>query len=399
MAGSTTVAARVRALLDTGYPRFSAGELGHRRAALLALCRDRGLDRLVLYGAQRVGPAVTWVTGWPVTREAAVVMGPGETDALFVQFRNHVPLARELVAGDVDVRWGGAATLRAVADELAVRGGPAQRVGVIGPLPHAAVAPLHDTIGRTVALDAGYSALRLVKSDEELDFLRAGAHLSDLGMEGIGRGLRVGLTERGIVDLAERAYVPHGGTTHICYVGTTSMAAPARGVPAQFPSTRPLAAGDAVVVELSAAFWGYAGQILRTFTVGAPPSPRYRDLHDVADAALAAMLAEVRAGATATQLQRAASVIGEAGYVTCDDLVHGFGGGYLPPVVAAPEHGIAPPDVSLAAGMTVVVQPNVMTADGRAGVQTGELVLVTADGFERLHRVPGGMRTVGGATA
>jgi Xaa-Pro dipeptidase len=35
--------------------------------------------------------------------------------------------------------------------------------------------------------------------------------------------------------------------------------------------------------------------------------------------------------------------------------------------------------------MTVVVQPNVVTLDEGAGVQTGELVRVTRDGAERLH--------------
>ena len=35
--------------------------------------------------------------------------------------------------------------------------------------------------------------------------------------------------------------------------------------------------------------------------------------------------------------------------------------------------------------MTVVVQPNVVTPDERAGVQVGELLLVTETGMERLH--------------
>ena len=46
------------------------------------------------------------------------------------------------------------------------------------------------------------------------------------------------------------------------------------------------------------------------------------------------------------------------------------------------------PDLTLEAGMTVVVQPNVATPDGRLGVQTGELVLITSDGIERLHATP-----------
>ena len=42
--------------------------------------------------------------------------------------------------------------------------------------------------------------------------------------------------------------------------------------------------------------------------------------------------------------------------------------------------------------MTVVIQPNVVTRDHKAGVQTGEMVLVTRDGIERMHAVPRGFR-------
>jgi len=35
-----------------------------------------------------------------------------------------------------------------------------------------------------------------------------------------------------------------------------------------------------------------------------------------------------------------------------------------------------------------VIQPNVITADERMGVQVGELVRVTRDGVESLHRYP-----------
>ena len=40
--------------------------------------------------------------------------------------------------------------------------------------------------------------------------------------------------------------------------------------------------------------------------------------------------------------------------------------------------------------MTVVIQPNVVTPDGKAGVQTGELVLITKTGIESLHVMPRG---------
>jgi len=40
--------------------------------------------------------------------------------------------------------------------------------------------------------------------------------------------------------------------------------------------------------------------------------------------------------------------------------------------------------------MMLVIQPNVITRDQTAGVQTGDLVLVTERGAESLHTVPRG---------
>src|SRR5262249_30921386 len=174
---------------------------------------------------------------------------------------------------------------------------------------------------------------------------------------------------------------------------TTSMAAPDRCVPGQWPTDRRLEAGSVVTFELSTA-WGsdYPGQILRTVTVDAEPSPLYLELHAVAEAALTAMTGLLRPGTAPAELLRAARVIPEAGLRTVDDLVHGLGGGYLPPVL---RHRVPEP-AGLAAeplrsGMTIVVQPNVCTPDERAGVQTGELFLITDDGAESLHRFPTGL--------
>jgi Xaa-Pro aminopeptidase len=174
------------------------------------------------------------------------------------------------------------------------------------------------------------------------------------------------------------------------------MADPQVCVPAQYPSSRRIAPGDVVLTEVSAQFWEYPGQVLRTFAVAAEPTPLYRDLHAVAEAACDAILGVVRDGATMDEIVDASGVIERAGFTTCDDLVHGFVGGYLPPVLGSRSRPAGPlPDLTLAAGMTIVVQPNVVAPDGRAGVQTGELVLVTEDGCERLHAAPRGLARVG----
>jgi Xaa-Pro aminopeptidase len=366
-----------------------------RRDAFEAVLAAAGVDRAIVYGANRTGSAVQWLTGWPVTREAAVVVGPGEQDTVFVQFYNHLPLAQQ-IATSADVRWGGESTIQSAVEELCRRGGQHQRVGLIGPLPLSAGAVVAARTAETVDLGPQYTRLRLVKSAEELEWTRTGARLSDAGMQALSAQLRSGLSEHELADVVERAYVPLGGATQIHYFGVTSMAAPDRCVPAQFTGDRRVEPGDAVTLELSAHHWGYAGQVLRTFAVEAEPTPLYRQLHDAADAAFDAVMATLRDGATPQDVVDAAGVIEDAGFTIWDDLVHGYGGGYLPPVLGTRSRPAGRlPSLTFAAGMTVVVQPNVVTRDGSAGVQTGELVVVTADGAESLHDVPRGLRRVG----
>jgi Xaa-Pro aminopeptidase len=75
--------------------------------------------------------------------------------------------------------------------------------------------------------------------------------------------------------------------------------------------------------------------------------------------------------------------------------LHGYGGGYLPPILGSASRPAGPvPDEPFRAGMTVVIQPNVVTKDGKTGVQTGEMVLVTRDGVERMHSVPRGFAMI-----
>jgi Xaa-Pro aminopeptidase len=173
------------------------------------------------------------------------------------------------------------------------------------------------------------------------------------------------------------------------------MDTPSIGVPCQFPSTRRVRPRDVVFAELTAIFWDYPGQVLRTFALG-EPTALYRELHAVADAAFDAILSVLRDGVTPAEIIAAAGVIEDAGFTTIDDLLHGYGGGYLPPVLGSASRPAGPVPVEpLRAGMTVVVQPNVTTLDGSAGVQTGELVMITGTGAESLHHQPRGPTVLG----
>lgn len=383
---------RLAAVMEQEYPRFSDAEYSRRHQLLAAVMEKAGVDHLLVVTNNRAGNATQWVTGWPGTVEAYTIFKPGVKMTMFMEWYNHVSLGKKIARG-VEVQWGEhQGTARTIA-ELKRRG--AKRVGIMGPLGVSRYRQLEENF-QMVGLDAEYVRLRMIKSEEEIDWLRIGAALTDLGLAALLSETKPGLTERELGNIVERAYVGHGGTTMIHYIGRTSMAKPHIFVPPQHPSPRKVEQGDVIFCELSAFWWDYAGQVLRTFTVDAEPTPLYRDLYQTAEAAFDAVTGVVRHGTTMQEIVDAAGVIENNGFTVCDDLMHGFGGGYFPPILGARSRPAGRlPAMTLEENMTVVVQPNVITREQTAGVQVGELIRVTRTGFERLHRAERGLFRVG----
>src|SRR5436305_6015960 len=378
---------RLRAIVAQEYPRFSDAEYARRHRALAAVMQAADVDHLLIVTDHRTGNAPQWVTGWPGTVEAYVIFRPGQTITMHVEWFNHFPLAKRLARG-CDVHWGEHRGMALTIAELKKRG--AKRIGLMGPLLARKQRELEKEF-TVVELDAEYVRLRLIKSEEEIDWLRIGAAFSDAGFAALLAGTRPGMTERELGNLVERAYVGEGGTTFIHFIGVTSMANPGLFVPPQFHSSREVQQGDIVVCELSGSVWDYPRQVLRSFTVGADPTPLYLDLAATAEAAFDAVTGVVRHGTTMDEILQAAGVIESRGFTVCDELLHGFGGGYFPPVLGTRSRPAGPlPKMTLEENMTVVVQPNVIARDQPAGVQVGELIRVTKTGFEQLHRAPRG---------
>lgn len=389
------LAPHLRRLAEADFPHFSDGEMERRRAAVAAAMAEAGADHLVFCGYNRAGSAVQWLTQWPVTTEAVGVFTPGKPDAMFVQWINHAPLARRIADKAELVEWGGERSIDRVVATLEKRGARADRVAVVGPMPFEQHGALSAKFGKVVSLNRAYGRLRAVKSAEELDWLRIGAAYSDAGMAALCDAIRPGVNERELGDAIERAYVGQGGGTGIHFIGVTSMHASDLAVPRQFPSVRKVQKGDVVVSEITAHFFDYGGQVLRSFAVGEEPSPLYRALHDAADAAFKAITAVLKEGATPAQVIEASRVIENSGFTIIDDLLHGYGGGYLPPILGCTNRPAGPvPETPFKAGQTVVVQPNVVTHDKKAGVQTGQLLLITKDGIESLQKFPPGFGRV-----
>jgi Xaa-Pro aminopeptidase len=377
-----------------GYPRFTSAEYARRHAAVEKLRVAADVDAVVVFGGGAARHEVQFLTAWPPRQEGWLVMSPGDEPALYVQLFNHVPTARDMAVVE-RVEWAGVDSATTVAAELQRRG--SRRIGLVGAVSYQAHQRLLRAIdgAEIVDLTPAFRRMRLVKSAEEIEWTRRGAALCDVGLRALVAEARPGLREFELGSIVESAYGREGGQHGICFIATVPMSGGGRFVPAQTWSNRRVEAGDAILIELSAGIGGYTGQVLRTIAVGDVPAP-YRALHDAADDAYRALVAAARPGATAADLLATAGRIDAAGWSVCDDVVHGYGGGYLAPVLRTPAtaHGTHP-DLVLESGMMLVVQPNVITTDASMGVQTGELVLITDGGATSMHDVQAGLLTAG----
>ena len=121
--------------------------------------------------------------------------------------------------------------------------------------------------------------------------------------------------------------------SRITFLRSMPMDAPNGCLPAQNPTGRRLERGDVILTEFSASLGAYSGQVHRPIFVGAEPTAEWQRLFDVARDAYERVASGLHAGATEGDAIRAASVIGEAGYAIYDDLIHGYGTDYGPPLV------------------------------------------------------------------
>jgi len=377
-----------------GFPSFSEADIARRHEALRHLVERHGAVGALVYGAGRFQSDLQYLSNWPGGWEGFVVLPLAGEPVLLVQLYNHVPLAERLSLIP-NTRWAGPDSVKTVADCLRDLGG-GHRVGLIGALPFSHYERLQALLPQTIWVDLtpAFRELRSQYSAEEMDFFRLAARLTDRSMERLERELRPGLREYELAAIVESAYLEAGGYAGIHFMASTSMRDPQAFVPHQYQSNRQLRAGDVVLTEISGSFWGYTGQIHRTFFLG-EPTPEYVRIHDVAVAAFEAIEGVLKHGATVEEVLTAAELIDQAGYAIFDDLLHGAN--QYPPILRtrSSDHGSSRGFV-FQEDMVVTVQPQPITPDRRIGLQFGETVRITRSGVERLHRYPRKMVVVGG---
>ncbi len=388
------------------YPRFSPAEFERRSQLVCDLVRKEDLQAVVVFGNSgmyRHNEAnVYWLTNYLDLHHNYLVFPLEGSPALLVGLINHVPNARAISVIE-NTRWGTYEPAAEIVKELKKNNIGKGRVGLVGVnvtfgmgMPYQHFATLSQGLPEIEWVDVtrNFASLRVIKSDEEFQWLQKAAEFSDATVAALEEGVKPGMSEFELVGLIEGAYRSKGGQPHLAYLRSMPMDAPTACVPSQNVTERIVQKGDVIIMEISASYWGYSGQIQRPIAVACDPTPEWRKLFDIGAQAYARVCSALKPGATEGDIIQAARVIGEAGYGIYDDLIHGFGVDIQPPLIDRSccrywqEQSTPPAGHAIAKDMAVVVQPNPITPDERMGLQIGGLTRVTENGAVSLQQYP-----------
>jgi Xaa-Pro dipeptidase len=300
-----------RVAMDVGDGAPGAGDaaevsLRHRRVRDAMAAQE--LDALLAFAPAWRRENVRYFTDAPLTGTASFVLFPADGEpAAFSTRRSdlHAIAERGWVP---DVHLLNALEPAELTEALAraLPGGPrgTARVGIA----HYELLPavLMDAVRgalpsvHVTSATALMDQVRLVKSDWELDRMRAIAGVCAAGWDAFVRALEPGLPEYGIVAAVEAEITRLGAEDNFMLIA--SGGDEVRGMTA--PTPRNLEQGDMVRTELTPQLNGYWLQICRSAVVGTASDAQRRSF-DLFNEAVEAGMAAVRPGVTADDVARA----------------------------------------------------------------------------------------------
>jgi Xaa-Pro aminopeptidase len=313
---------------------------------------------------------------------SAVLVEPDGSATLYADFR-YARRAREV--GEVEFVETARGLLSAIGELLAGR-----RIGFEQDhLPFAGYRALADAGVELVPTSGVVESLRAVKDDAEIEIMRRAGALSDEIFEALTRERFSGRTERDLAWWVERSF-REAGAEGVSF-GTVVAAGETGTSPHAVPGDIPIEEGVLVTVDAGCILDGYCSDCTRTFAVGDVPD-RLAWIHSLCLEAQLAGLDAVAPGVSGKDADAAAREIidvASLGWAFGHGLGHGVGLQIHEGPVLRPEST----DV-LEAGNVVSVEPGIYLP-GEGGVRIEDLVLVTADGAERLTRFTKELLTVG----
>jgi len=337
-----------------------------------------GIDLLAL----PPGDDLRWLTGFsPVADERACYLFLGERKGLFLvpelnaaQSERHI---RQPFVTYSDAS-GPARALTAAGEQFT-----SPRTIAVGDTMRADALLLLQQTWRDARYLPGATVLaprRMSNTGEESAALRRAAATADAAVEAAIRACRPGVTELAVARAADEGFRQAGAPE---VMATIVGSGPNSAFPHHHSSSRTLQNGEPVLFDLGSRVDGYCSDITRMAFLGSP-TVRYREIHGVVEAAVAAALAAIKPGVPVSAVDLAArQAIERAGYG--EQFVHRTGhgiglSGHEPPSIA---HTNALP---LEEGMAFSVEPGIYLP-GEFGVRLEEIVVVSRGGCDVLSRL------------
>ena len=245
---------------------------------------------------------------------------------------------------------------------------------------HSGIAAIKEGAVELVPVGDMVSALRLIKTAEELALIARAVAITDAAYEQVFATMRPEQTEREVAWALERA-MREGGADALAF--PIIVAAGTNGAFAHHePGDTPLGEGLPITIDMGAQVAGYAADLTRTVILG-EPTERARTIYRTLRRAVDVVEEGLRAGMTGAAVDALArDLIAEAGFG--EYFVHGLGHGVGVRVHEAPS---AAPGIeaTLPVGATLTIEPGIYIPDW-GGARIEDLIVIEDDGARVLSR-------------
>lgn len=276
------------------YPRFSRAEYERRYNNIRKMMREKELDCLLIIGGSaaygRLWFNIRYVTNmmgkaemanycfFPKDGDPCLILRPGHSLSGGMLARTVV---REVVLGEPNLLT---AIARKIEDMEYAKG----RIGIVEYDPFTSIPKNHWDFfvsqlpsAEFVFVTKEFLAVRLIKSDEEIQALERSAELGDIGIQALAERLRPGMTEGEAFAIVHEAVLRKGGEMGMIQLASAPMLDPDLNDQRPRPVERVIGDRDIINNELGIFYNGYEAQTGKPVITGSP-TPEFQEMFDIA---------------------------------------------------------------------------------------------------------------------
>lgn len=276
------------------YPRFSRAEYERRYNNIRKMMREKELDCLLIIGGSaaygRLWFNIRYVTNMMGKAEMAnycffskdgdpcLILRPGHSLSGGMLARTVV---REVVLGEPNL-------LTAITRKIEDMGYAKGRIGIVEYDPFTSIPKNHWDFfvsqlpsAEFIFVTKEFLAVRLIKSDEEIQALERSAELGDIGIQALAERLRPGMTEGEAFAIVHEAILRKGGEMGMIQLASAPMLDPDLNDQRPRPVERVIGDRDIINNELGIFYNGYEAQTGKPVITGSP-TPEFQEMFDIA---------------------------------------------------------------------------------------------------------------------